>query len=137
MKSINLAVLTAATALLVSPAAMARHHVENHVNERGGYVTAGAQGGFTGPSAVAATTVKQALELKDDTYVTLRGNITEHLGGDKYMFSDGTGSIKVEIDDKDWHGLTVGPKDTVEIYGEVDKGWTKTEIDVDAIKLVK
>ena len=133
MKSMNLAVLTAAAVLLASPAAMARHHV----NERGVDVTAGTQGGLTGPSAVAATSVKQALELKDDTYVTLRGNITEHLGGDKYMFSDGTGSIKVEIDDEDWHGLSVGPKDTVEIYGEVDKGWTKIEIDVDAIKLVK
>lgn len=49
-------------------------------------------------------------------------------------FEDQSGSIDIEIDDKDWRGLVVGPDDVVIIEGEVDKGWTKLEIEVDNIR---
>ncbi|MFR8205759.1 MAG: NirD/YgiW/YdeI family stress tolerance protein [Alphaproteobacteria bacterium] len=42
--------------------------------------------------------------------------------------------MDIEIDDKDWRGLVVGPDDVVIIEGEVDKGWTKLEIEVDNIR---
>lgn len=94
--------------------------------------------GFTGPSGDAATTVEQAKKMPDDSNVVLRGNIEKALGGEKYVFKDATGSIVVEIDDDDWGGLDVSPKDTVEIRGEVDTHMMKpTDIDVDAIRLVK
>lgn len=96
-----------------------------------------AQGGFKGPSALSATTVKDALEMRDDTNVILVGSIEKHLGGEKYIFKDATGTITIEIDDKLWHNLTVTPQDKVEIKGEVDKSWTKTEIEVDNIRLVQ
>ena len=49
-----------------------------------------------------------------------------------------TGTIRVEIDDEDWQGLTVTPKDKVEIKGEVDTHLMKpADIDVDSITLVK
>lgn len=86
-------------------------------------------GGFTGPGP-ALVTVKQAREMRDDTHVTLRGKIVQHLGKDKYLFKDETGSIHVEIDDDEWMGQTVSPDDTVELYGEVDKDWNSVEIDV-------
>ncbi len=35
-----------------------------------------------------------------------------------------TGTIKIEIDDEDWNGVTVGKDDVVQIQGEVDKSWT-------------
>ena len=88
-------------------------------------------GGFTGPS-VEVITVEQAKDLKDDTFVILRGNIKQNI----YVFTDNTGSVNIEIDEDEWNGLEVGPEDTVEIRGEVDKGWTTLEIDVDRISKV-
>lgn len=91
-----------------------------------------AQGGYTGPT-ISSITVKEALELKDDTPVVMVGQITENLGGDKYTFKDQTGSLTVEIDAEDWGGVTVGPNETVEIRGEVDKDFTSFKIDVDQV----
>lgn len=89
-------------------------------------------GGYTGPSA-AAMSVAEAKELRDDSPVVLVGKITKSLGGEKYLFTDGTETVTIEIDNEDWNGLSVSDKDTVEIRGEVDKGFTSYEIDVDSI----
>lgn len=90
------------------------------------------QGGFVGNENIV--TVMQVKEMRDDTDVILKGKIVGQLKGDKYTFEDSTGSITVEIDEDDWRGQTVTPADTVKIYGEVDRGLTKTEIDVDTIQ---
>lgn len=89
-------------------------------------------GGYTGPSA-ASMTVAEAKKLGDDTPVVLIGKLEKSLGGEKYLFTDNTGSVTVEIDNDDWRGLTVNDKDTVEICGEVDKDFMNFEIDVDSI----
>ena len=96
-------------------------------------------GGFTGPvDAKASTSVEEAKQLSDDSYVVLRGKSVKSVGHEKYLFEDKSGSIVIEIDDDDWKGLTVGPNDTVEIRGEVDTHWTKpTNIDVDSVSLAK
>jgi len=65
-------------------------------------------------------TVAQALKMKDDTMVTLKGTITKQTAHEEYEFKDSTGTIAIEIDDDDWWGLTVNPTDVVTIYGEVD-----------------
>jgi uncharacterized protein (TIGR00156 family) len=96
----------------------------------------GAKGGFNGPSDTI-TTVEQALKMKDDTFVTLQGKIEQRIGDEEYLFRDNTGIITVEIDDDKWGGLVVNPEDSIEIKGEVDKGWRKTEIDVSEIKKIK
>lgn len=96
--------------------------------------------GYTGPtnSAARLTTVKQAKTMADDTYVTLRGKIVNHIKKDKFLFQDNTDSVVVEIDDDLWYGITVSPTDTVEIIGEVDKDgpWGNVEIDVKNIKKI-
>ena len=92
-------------------------------------------GGFTGPS-VEIVTVEQAKGMSDDTFVILQGNITKNVSKELYVFTDASGSINVEIDDDDWNGTSVGPDDLVEIRGEIDKGLTKIEIDVDQIQKV-
>lgn len=74
--------------------------------------------------------------LRDDTWVTLRGNIVERISDDLYVFKDASGTINVDIDHKRWNGVTVTPKDTVEIQGEVDKDWNSVEIDVKQIRKV-
>ena len=93
---------------------------------------AAANGGFTGPGP-AVVTVQQAKEMRDDSPVTLRGNIVQSLGDDNYLFRDSTGTITVDIDHKKWNGQQIGPEDTVEIQGEVDKDWTSIEVDVERI----
>ena len=89
-------------------------------------------GGFTGPS-ITSVSVAEALKLGDDAPVVLTGKIEKNLGGEKYLFTDNTGSITIEIDNEDWRGVTVNEKDIVEIRGEVDKDLMNLEIDVDSV----
>ncbi len=113
-----------------------------------------AQGGFHGPSAdephlqtqqggfvdnnANLTTAVKVKEMKDDSWVKLRGNITERLSDDRYTFRDETGTVVVEIDHKRWNGVTATPQDKLEIQGKVDKDWNEFEIDVkQVIKLNK
>ncbi len=91
------------------------------------------KGGF---KEVNVITIEEAQNLGDDAYVVLQGNIINKIGDEKYTFQDKTGSITIEIDDDDWDGVDVTPADLVEIQGEVDKGWTSFEIDVDTISKV-
>lgn len=103
---------------------------------QGGFTGPGTtqNGGFNGPTSTA--TVESVKSLRDDTWVTLRGNIVERISDDTYLFKDATGTINVDIDNKRWKGLTVGPQDVVEIQGEVDKDWNSVEIDVKQISKV-
>ncbi|MDR1179734.1 MAG: NirD/YgiW/YdeI family stress tolerance protein [Spirochaetales bacterium] len=94
-----------------------------------------AQEGYRGPGADLVT-VEAAKGLKDDYPVVLRGKIERFLGDEKYLFTDETGSIIVEIDDRIWRGLSVDQNDTVEITGEVDRGFTKVEIEADRVKKI-
>ena len=118
-----------------------------------GILTVGAASAeFAGPNAPAATatapaerggfvsgaetivTVKQVNEMRDDVPVIIRGKIIQRMGDEKYLFEDGTGSITIEIDDDDWRGQKVSPTDTVNLYGEVDRGLFSTEIDIDYVE---
>lgn len=92
------------------------------------------KGGFTGELAVVS--IENAKALKDDSIVTLQGNITKALGDEKYEFTDGKSVVVIEIDDKVWNGVEVGVNDKIEIYGEVDKKFGKTEIDVKRLKKI-
>lgn len=93
-------------------------------------------GGFNGPD-VEMITVSDALGKSDDTYVVLKGKIQQSIGDDIYIFSDGTGTINVEIDEDDWNGINVSPEDIIIIKGEIDKGWNSIEIDVDEVQLAQ
>lgn len=127
MKKILIAsvfVLTAALSVSVSAAGF------------NGPVSAQNAGGFKGPG-LQTSTVKQAMSFSDDTPVVLIGKIERSLGDEKYLFTDKTGSVTVEIDNDDWRGVTVTPNDTIVIEGEVDKDFFKTEIDVDIVTLKK
>ncbi|MDR2158785.1 MAG: NirD/YgiW/YdeI family stress tolerance protein [Treponema sp.] len=94
-----------------------------------------AQEGYRGPGADIVT-VDAAKSLRDDYPVTLRGKIEKFLGDEKYLFTDDTGSIIIEIDNRLWRGISVDQNDTVEITGEVDRGFTRVEIEASSIKKV-
>jgi uncharacterized protein (TIGR00156 family) len=77
---------------------------------------------FIGPSVQGApSSVADALNLRVGTYVTLEGNITAHLRGDYFQFSDGSGQIRVEIPAATFGGRQVSPQTRVRIMGEVDQ----------------
>lgn len=99
-----------------------------------------ANAGYTGPTNAGAqlVTVQQASKKSDDTYITLRGKLVNHIKGDKFTLQDNTGTIVVEIDDDLLYGTTIAPTDTIEIIGEVDKDapWSKVEIDVKQIRKI-
>ena len=82
------------------------------------------------------STVAEAHKMRDDTPVVLEGKITARLKKNEYQFTDGTGSITVEIDKKDWNGIDVRPTDTIQIRGEIDKDWLDTTVDVHSVKIV-
>jgi uncharacterized protein (TIGR00156 family) len=94
-----------------------------------------AQEGYRGPGADVVT-VEEAKGLRDDYPVVLRGKIERFLGDEKYLFTDETGSIIVEIDNRLWRGFSVDQNDTVEIGGEVDRGFTRVEIEASSIKKI-
>lgn len=99
------------------------------------------RGGFQGPGSASGQTVTVANVLRtpiDEQRVTLRGNIVRRIGGDKYVFSDGTGEIRVDIDDSEWPAEPVNEKTTVEIIGKIDVEFmSPTEIDVKILRVVK
>lgn len=89
---------------------------------------------YTGPNSTDADTVHEALKRKNNTYITLTGNIVESLGKGRYTFRDETSSVKVKIDDDIWQNFTAGPSDIVIIYGQLKKSLADTEIIVKSIK---
>ncbi len=91
---------------------------------------AGTQGGFQQPVAEVIS-VKQALSAKDNSMVTLVGNITKQIDDDEYLFTDGSEQIKVEIKKRVWNGLNVGPQDKIRISGKLDnEAFEKAEVEV-------
>lgn len=80
--------------------------------------------------------VQQIAKLKDETGVTLTGQITKHIKSDHYEFKDTTGVIRLEIDDDLWRaaGLKVG--DHVRAVGEVDTHRYKPT-DIEVVKIEK
>ena len=101
-------------------------------------VTAHAQtGGFNGPDGRELVSALKVQDLPDDIDVRLVGYIVRKTGDEEYEFKDDSGTLIIEIDDDDWHGLEVSPGDKVQLTGEVDKERTGNTIDVDSIRLVK
>lgn len=94
--------------------------------------------GFQGPSQ-GLNSVLQVLDAglsSDDMPVTLTGFLKASLGGEMYIFTDGTGEISVEIDHDKWWGQTATPETPIQIFGEIDKDFMGTKIDVEVLKVL-
>ncbi|QBQ64380.1 NirD/YgiW/YdeI family stress tolerance protein [Actinobacillus indolicus] len=88
---------------------------------------------------VPATTisVKQALSARDDSYVTVEGNIISQVDDDEYILADTSGQIRVEIDNHIWQGQNVSKNDKVRIYGEIDSELNKAELKARELTILK
>ena len=95
------------------------------------------QRGYAGPSSVQAVSVKELADNgRDDQKAILRGRIVSHDGDDHYTFEDGTGRIRVEIDDDEFPaGVKIDEKTEVELHGELDRDRKGVEFDVDEIRV--
>lgn len=84
-------------------------------------VTAHAQ--FTGPGVSApATTVAQLREARLGRYFTVNGKIVAHQRENYYIFRDGSGEMRVEIEPALWQNRKLGPDDKVRLVGELGQG---------------
>lgn len=94
------------------------------------------QGGFQAKNATTqAMSVKQALSAADNSVVTLVGNITQQIDNDDYLFTDGTASIRVEINNRVWNGLNVNEKDKIRITGKLNnEAFEKAEVEVFSVE---
>ena len=75
--------------------------------------------------------------MRDNSYVTIQGNIVRRISGDNYTFKDSTGTITVEIDHNKWNGITADSSDLLELSGEIEKDFTSTKLDVETVKRIK
>lgn len=83
-------------------------------------------------------TVKAILDhAKDEQQITLTGNIAEKIKHEKYLFTDGTASIRLEIDDKKFPATPINEMTTIKIFGEFESDFLESpEIDVDYIEII-
>lgn len=95
--------------------------------------------GKNGNESTQYNTVKSILANPvDDRLVTLTGHITEKIRHEKYLFTDGTETIRLDIDDKKFPSVPVDESTTIKIYGDVEKEFLESpEIDVDYVEIVK
>lgn len=98
------------------------------------------QAQYVGPSTqLQAHSVAEILKNPvDDQKVVLKGHITKKVGKEKYLFSDGTGEMRIEIDHEKLPMQRIDDKTLVEISGEVETEFMKSpEIDVDLVSVLK
>jgi len=103
------------------------------------FLPAAAYAEYLGPgSTPELTTVAEVLANgKEDMEVTLRGRLVKKVSDEKYLLDDGTGSIRVEIENEVFPAEKITDKTTVEINGEVEKAFLHSpEIDVDFIRVI-
>ncbi|WP_319379546.1 NirD/YgiW/YdeI family stress tolerance protein [Thiomicrorhabdus sp.] len=97
--------------------------------------TSSVSAAYIGPSDTPSyQTVKQInANPVDDAPVTLQGFIIKQLRNDKYLFSDGTGEIRVDIDHQYFPPQPISDKTKVRLRGEIEKDYLQSpEIDVEA-----
>ena len=103
-----------------------------------GLLTLNAWAQFTGPSATGQeTTVAHVAEARLGSYVTVVGNIVAHQRQDYFTFRDGTGEMRVEIENSVWQNRKIGPETKVRLLGEVDRGAAGRYLWVKSLQVVE
>lgn len=94
---------------------------------------------FSGPSVGGdqQATVEQANNVRMRTYLTLTGNIVEHVQKDYFTFRDATGSMRVEIENEIWQGRKINPDTKVSIFGQVDSDRRGRYLSVESLKVIE
>lgn len=80
------------------------------------------------------TSVAEAKHLRDDSRIILSGRIVRRLDDDEFLFSDGTGTIKIKMDDDDWRKLRRHRRGRILIWAEVDRDDGRNELEVERVR---
>jgi uncharacterized protein (TIGR00156 family) len=91
-------------------------------------------------SPVAKTDVQSIIGAPDDGQrVLLRGTIVGNMGDEEYLFTDGTGNIRLVIEDRLLWGQMLSKEARVEIEGEVDEHLfiNALDISVERVQVLK
>ncbi|RYU67417.1 NirD/YgiW/YdeI family stress tolerance protein [Aliivibrio finisterrensis] len=122
--------IIAITAALILSPTIALADNDGHNNHKQ------AQFNYTGP----VSTITVAELLKDTSMFTEKnaivdGKIIRHIRKDKYLFSDGTTEIQIELDDDISLPSAINETTKVRLFGEYEGGNTP-EIEVDRMKIL-
>ena len=90
--------------------------------------------GYRGTEDGRIMTVRQAQEMHDGATISLRGNLIEQHGNDRYSFRDKTATIAVIIPAAVFDGREVKPDQMISINGSLDKKMTPPVVRVDRIQ---
>jgi uncharacterized protein (TIGR00156 family) len=91
-------------------------------------------------STVTKPDVQSILSAPDNGQrVLLHGTIVSNNGDESYLFTDGTGNIRLAIDDDLLWGQVLSKGTRVEIEGEVDEYWFSDgfDISVERVQILK
>lgn len=122
---LNKTIIGLTAAIIMLPTlALAKDHDKQGIN-------------YTGP-AINVTTVAENLAnigRFSEADVVLEGKLIHQISADKYMFSDDTGQVIVELDDHIKLPVAINNNTKLRIFGEFEGGSTP-EVEVDNIKLL-
>ncbi|MEO3989883.1 YdeI family stress tolerance OB fold protein [Pseudocitrobacter cyperus] len=90
--------------------------------------------GYRGTDNARIMTVDHAKTMHDGATISLRGNLIEDQGGDKFVFRDKTGSIQTIIPQSVFDGRTVKPDNMISINGSLDKKMDPPVVRVDMLQ---
>jgi len=90
--------------------------------------------GYRGAEDARIMTVEQAKEMHDGATISLRGNLIDGSGGDKFKFRDKTGTIDTIIPQAVFDGREVKPDNMISINGSLEKKMTPPVVRVDRIQ---
>lgn len=90
--------------------------------------------GYRGTEDARIMTVEFAKTLHDGATISLRGNLIEHIGEDRYVFRDKSGSIEMIIPTAVFDGREVKPDQMLSINGSLDKKMTPPIVRVDLLQ---
>lgn len=96
-----------------------------------------------GANAVAAdnnnkniSSVNEVNNMPEDETVYIQGSIIEDLGDENYLFSDGSGTINIEIDEDLIQGNSITPEAIVWIEATVDKKGNITSLEAEEVQFL-
>lgn len=90
--------------------------------------------GYRGTEDERVMTVKFAKSMHDGATVSLRGNLIDSTGNDRYVFRDKTDTVDVIIPQSVFDGREVQPDQMLSINGSLDKKMKPPVIRVDRLQ---
>ncbi|WP_107850591.1 YgiW/YdeI family stress tolerance OB fold protein [Oceanimonas marisflavi] len=85
-------------------------------------------------NSLPITTVAEARHLADDSRIILSGHIVRRLDDDEFLFSDGTGTIRIEMDDDDWRRLRRHRRGEILIWAEVERKKRRVKLEIERVR---